>query len=203
MGRQRVFEDSRHPWLDLTVRLNVIRRTAGATTQAPLPPRVPPRSRSGASPGRVQECPLTVARRPLRGSTTLVTTQRCLPILRSRTNPSFSYVDRAPLKRKQADGDFVAGGHEVVGLRLEVRERAPHRLEPLQPGLASLERLGHPRIVDDDVRRYDGGQPLGIAGVECLAGLAHECCVRLAPAIRTGSLPPPAAVRRCPTVVSI
>jgi hypothetical protein len=36
------------------------------------------------------------------GSTTLATTQRCLPILRSRTNPSCSYVDRAPWKRKPA-----------------------------------------------------------------------------------------------------
>jgi hypothetical protein len=31
------------------------------------------------------------------GSTTLVTTQRCSPILRWRMKPSFSYVDRAPL----------------------------------------------------------------------------------------------------------
>jgi hypothetical protein len=30
------------------------------------------------------------------GSTTFATTQRCLPILRSRANPSLSYVDRAP-----------------------------------------------------------------------------------------------------------
>jgi hypothetical protein len=30
------------------------------------------------------------------GSTTFATTQRCLPILRSRTKPSPSYVDRAP-----------------------------------------------------------------------------------------------------------
>ena len=31
------------------------------------------------------------------GSTTVVMTQRCLPILRSRVKPSFSYVDNAPL----------------------------------------------------------------------------------------------------------
>jgi hypothetical protein len=44
------------------------------------------------------------------GSTSLVTTQRCLPILRSRTNPSLSYVDRAPWKRKPAGTEPASSG---------------------------------------------------------------------------------------------
>ena len=45
------------------------------------------------------------------GLTTLVTTQRCLPILRSRMNPSFSYVDKAPLKRKPAGTELASSGY--------------------------------------------------------------------------------------------
>ena len=44
------------------------------------------------------------------GSTILATTQRCLPIFRSRTNPSCSYVDRAPLKRKPAGTEPASSG---------------------------------------------------------------------------------------------
>lgn len=44
------------------------------------------------------------------GSTTFVTTQRCLPILRSRMNPNFSYVDKAPWKRKPAGTEPASSG---------------------------------------------------------------------------------------------
>ncbi len=48
--------------------------------------------------------------RRLGGLTVLVTTQRCLPILRSRTKPSSSYVERAPLNRKPAGTESASSG---------------------------------------------------------------------------------------------
>ena len=44
------------------------------------------------------------------GSTTLATTQRRLPILRSRANPNLSQVDSAPSKRKPAGTEPASSG---------------------------------------------------------------------------------------------
>ena len=60
-------------------------------------------------------------------STTRATTQRCLPICLSRTNPSLSYVDAAPLKRKPAGTDAASSGYPstVPSPRSAIRSSAP------------------------------------------------------------------------------
>jgi hypothetical protein len=73
-----------------------------------------------------------------------------------------------------SDGDFVLIGYEVVDMCLEVGERTSHQLEALLPGLATVERLRHLRVMDHDVRRNDGKQPLRVAGVERSDRLEHE-----------------------------
>src|SRR5215831_8230083 len=44
-------------------------------------------------------------------STTFLTTHRCFPSLRSRVNPSCSYVESAPLKRKPAGTASAPSGY--------------------------------------------------------------------------------------------
>jgi hypothetical protein len=69
------------------------------------------------------------------GLTNVVITQRCLPILRSRMNPSFSKVDRAPLNRKPAGTAAASSGYPstVPPPRPAMRSSAPARAAVATP----------------------------------------------------------------------
>jgi hypothetical protein len=44
--------------------------------------------------------------------------------------------------QRQAEGDLVAGGDDIVDVCVQVGEGALHHLEALLPGLAAAKRLG-------------------------------------------------------------
>jgi hypothetical protein len=90
-------------------------------------------------------------------------------------------LELAPVRAAEgkAQRDFVVGGDQVVDMYLQVREGALDQLESVLPRRASLEWLGHFRVVDEDVGRDDREELVRVARVEGIDRRANEGCARL------------------------
>ena len=146
------------------------RRCSLATGKSPGPAFWSVTRRSGESLAQLAEKGCHVGADPLFGEETIFDAVELVTDVVDRAAGSGDALELALVgaAKAYAYGDFVLSCDEVVHLCFEVGERVSHEFEALPPGLASVERLLHLRVVDHDVRRHDSEQSFGVAGVECL-----------------------------------